>query len=128
MRKFQTIGFTLLDPIKAFAELNAIVEYLPDLEASRATQDLVNALKNAGWNVVSVEANPELASSFWDGVKCEPYMEFTGRNPGRKDAILKSHRKAVDACNALAEFLRSHNGKQICRRADPPIYRQIRCE
>ncbi len=36
-------------------------------------------------------------------------MEFTGRNPSRAGEILKSHRRAVDACNALADFLMAHN-------------------
>jgi hypothetical protein len=108
-----------LDPIKPFAGLNTIVEYLPDVEASRATRDLVNAIKIAGWNVVSVETNIELADTFWDGVNCEPYMEFIGRNPDRAGAIRESHRKSVDACNALADFLKSNNWEAKLRTGKP---------
>lgn len=75
-----------IDPLKPFSGVKVILEFLPDIEASRAASDISGVLtsKDVGWNVVEYTANPELNKEFFDGVTViEPLA--AGANPDPVD-------------------------------------------
>lgn len=111
-------GKTNFDSIKVFADFNAIVEYLPEIEARRATIELTEALKIAGWNIVSITPNPELEASFWDGVKIEPY-NFSGRVADSGGEMQESRSKSRAATEALVAFLKSNNWEATAMAGKP---------
>lgn len=103
-------GKTNIDVLKSFAEFNAVVEFLPEVEARRATLELTGILKQAGWNIVSVTPNPELDHVFWDGVKIEPYnVSGLVLLKDESGEMHRSRSKSIEAAEALESFLRSNN-------------------
>jgi hypothetical protein len=98
-------GTTNIDTLRRFGGFNVVIEYLPEVEPRRAARSLHETLKLAGWNIVSVAANTELESPFFDGVKCDPYNAlFRPDKP-----VLSDRSKSVEACNTLVTFLKEKN-------------------
>ena len=45
--------------LSIFAPVNAIIEYLPDRECKRTTQQIALTLDLANWSIIAVRANPD---------------------------------------------------------------------
>lgn len=86
-------GRSSIDSLKAFAGTRVIFEFLPEVEARRASKALLSVLGRAGWQVVSTTARPELEEPFFDGIKVV-----------RNNALPEGD-KAEDAAKALVNFL-----------------------
>lgn len=77
-----TRGESDSEPLKQFAGVQVILEFLPDLEPSRAASDLSDVLRDAKWNVIKYAANPKLNDKSFDGVTIErPITDGPSPNP-----------------------------------------------
>lgn len=104
-------GKTNIDGIRPFAGMQAIIEYLPDMEARRASAEIAQALTHANWKLIGGGGeNPDLALSMWDGVVVESYLGNALGLSGEALAQLGEDRKrASTAAEALVKLLVEHN-------------------
>jgi hypothetical protein len=66
-------------PLTPFSGTPVIVRYLPDAEATRAANDLVETLKAAGWRIISASPDPRMWAEFFDGVLVQTSLQSSLR-------------------------------------------------
>jgi hypothetical protein len=99
-------GATNIDPLRQYAGTKLIIEYAPDDEAQVAAEDIENATKAAGWQLVKADCPPDLIglNEGVDGVVVTPHRPD---NPDPKPEELRSKK----ASGALVSVLESSNWK-----------------
>jgi hypothetical protein len=105
------------EPLKKFAGINVILWYLPDAEAIRATNHIIQLITFAGWNLVSKEPRPELSAGYFDGVS----VEVRSRKDPTDLESAKEILRREEAADALIEFLESNNWYAHKTFADNPL-------
>ena len=98
---------TSVDLLKQYAGSTVIIEYFPEGEPHRAAYNIYGALKQAGWNIRSIEPVRNLP----DGVTVEPYTAHTYESHAQEEA-------AVAKANTLILFLHQYNWQVV--RGNPP--------
>jgi hypothetical protein len=94
---------TNFDSLRPFAEMQAIIEYIPnDAEARRASGEIGNILQMAGWKIVRFGPNP-MASV--NGVLV---LRYAAPDP-TVAASWDDERRSSDAADALVAFLESND-------------------
>ena len=86
-----------------------MVRYLPDAEAARAANELVETLKAAGWRIISASPDPRMWAEFFDGVLVQTSLQSSLRYI---DGDHSEH-----SCSALLGFLHD-SGWQARKHAD----------
>lgn len=95
---------TSVDPLKAFAGREAIIQFIPDAEARRAAISIAASIQSAGWKIIQLSA----ADGIDDGVQVQTYSYMAGSNQERIRQW-QSHLRSSDAAYALVDFLHSYN-------------------
>jgi len=114
-------GPSNLDILKPFAGLKVIVEFAaPDREPARAAQQLTQALRFAGWNVISTTAREDLAEPFFDGVIIQTaWPRDSASDPNAFHTLSEIREKPGEAAGALESFL--HTNNWVARQFAPAI-------
>jgi len=104
-------GKTNLDPLKPFAKIQVMVEYLPETEPYRAAREVASKLSQAGWKVLSFEPNEQLREPWWDGVIVEPYAAKSTKGLSDVEMMrsIRSEYPSQEAATAVVAFLHSNN-------------------
>jgi len=97
------------DPLKPFAGIQVIVEYLPELEPYRAALEVRALADSVGWKVVKFAPQTELADPRWDGVTVQWYWPGMPKDPNQFFQNLRAEEKPKNAATALVEFLKLNN-------------------
>ena len=95
-----------VDPLKPFAERQALIEYVPDAETKRAASNIAESLEHAGWKIAKFSPVDRIE----DGVEIEAYS----KPPGQRESDDTSrewqiHIESSKAVDALVDFLHSYN-------------------
>lgn len=102
-----------LDSLKPFADMQAMIEYLPEREPYRAALSVAGALEKSGWKILGISPNPELGDFAWDGVTVEPYSPdrnvLFGHNLSETNSAMKAQWRAQETAEALVDFLGKNN-------------------
>lgn len=98
---------TNYDPLKPYAGIKVIIEYLPQIEPQRAALNVAEILKSTGWEIVSLNPNAELITSFWDGVAVDSHVPQTlGLPPEEQMRLSSGVERPRNAATALVAFLK----------------------
>jgi hypothetical protein len=78
-------------PLKKFAGIRTVIEYVPDAEAERAASELRDLVRAAKWGSTKSDmyANPQLFHSYFDGVVIETYDPYDPIGGGEKCPFLR---------------------------------------
>lgn len=97
-------GRSNFDSLKVFANINAIVEFIPDdAEAKKAAGSIAQILHDAGWNIMSFVPSSKVAR---DGVDVERSLTLPATMQSPEEIV--SGRRSQQASSALVEFLEAH--------------------
>jgi hypothetical protein len=88
------------DPLIKYKGMKVVIKYLQDAEAIRATNDVSNLLKAAGWDIISASPDPKMWAPFFDGVIVQTSLQGIRERSGR-DA-------SGAAADTLLNFLQSN--------------------
>jgi hypothetical protein len=91
---------TSFDVLKPFAGIEVIVGYLPDAEATRATDAVRNVIGLAGWKIISTVPRPDVNMGYFDGVVVET---------NKRAWLEQDRKKELFAARTLVEFLKSND-------------------
>jgi hypothetical protein len=99
-------GTTNFEPLKRFAGMNVLLEYAPDAEARRATDNIGSFVHEGGWVIKELAANPEMYQGFFDGVIVTAY----GTNPleKRTQADVDEETRCRAAAGTLVGIIQSY--------------------
>jgi len=107
--KMNDVGQWNYAPLTEFPGTPVVVRYLPDAEATRAANDLVETLKAAGWRIISASPDPRMWAEFFDGVLVQTSLQSSLRYVDGD----QSYR----SCSTLLGFLHD-NGWEARKHAD----------
>ncbi len=96
-------------PLTQFPGTPVVVRYLPDAEATRAANDLVETLKAAGWRIISASPDPRMWAEFFDGVIVQTSLQSSLRHFDGD--------QSDQSCSTLLGFLHD-SGWQARKHAD----------
>ena len=97
-------------PLAVFRGLHFIIEFVPDRETFRASQELDRKLQSAGW--ISVAPLTETTQEAFDGVTVYRYFDRSGNTPSWQT-------KSGEASKALVHFLKDNRWAASYRDYDP---------
>jgi hypothetical protein len=104
---------TPIEALKAFPRTVATIKVVRDGEARRAASYVANVLKNAKWDVRSVDLVDELP----DGIEVKKYFAvLTGHSnlgPEALDGYVEGENRSRIAANALIDFLHLYNWQAV---------------
>ncbi len=114
-----------VDPLRPFADRQAVIEFVPEPEAKRAANNIVLALINAGWKIVKVSP----ADNIEDGVEVQPRFVVPLHDVSQEQLMQAwaNTTRASHAAEALIDFLHSYNWQArlsvppAAERADIPL-------
>ncbi len=97
-------------PLKTFAGINVILEYVPDIEAIRAASRIFANIDSAHWHVIDIASNPQAYQTFFDGVLVEYFLPKD--DPVTLERSTKDEAdfaRSTEAADALVGVLKSHH-------------------
>ena len=95
-------------PLTKFKGMNVTIRFLPDAEAMRATNDLVNTLNAAGWKIIEAKPDPIMWAAFFDGVIVQTSLAGTNN-------------ESIGAAKTLLDFLHKNGWVSRSHAADNKI-------
>jgi hypothetical protein len=90
-----------IEGLKRYAGTEAIVEFIPDLEAARAANSIKFILESAGWKITRFGRSVEDIS---DGVAVKFFHAPTSDWP-----VFQAQGKSIEKASALVDFLKDNN-------------------
>jgi len=105
-----------LAPLERISGVEAIIRYIPDVEASRAAHQIAFALGQAKWKLLEILPDPSLINSE-EGVTVTPYECRSWSSPTPTVEEYKSARSMKEAAILLVDFLASEPNNWQVRRS-----------
>lgn len=112
-------GTTNFEPLNRFAGMNVLLEYAPDAEARRATDNIGSFVHEAGWIIKELAANPEMYQGFFDGVLVSAYG--TNRLEKRTQADVDEETRCIAAAETLVGILKSYGWQAKFLAREPEV-------
>jgi len=103
-------GVENIAPLRAYAGMRVILEYIPDMEAARAIGSIAPVIGQAGWKVVSSAQRTDLV----DGVTIESYAPMDPHpNSEEMRAQSEALQKGLSAARVLKDLLVSSGWENV---------------
>lgn len=112
-------GTANFEPLKQWAGMNVLLEYAPDAEARRATDNIGSFVHEGGWIIKELSANPEMYHGFFDGVLVSAYG--TNRLEKRTQVDVDEEMRCIAAAETLVGILKSYGWQAKFLAREPEI-------